>query len=407
MKYLVILTDGAADRPYDEIGGKTALEAAVMECADDLAAHGEVGTVKTVPDGMAPGSDVANLSVMGYAPEKYHTGRSPLEAVSMGIDMLPTDVAFRCNLITVEGDGPYEELTIRDHSAGDISNEEAAELIRFVNDHLGTDRIQFYPGVSYRHAMIVKDGSTDYDLTPPHDVLEQKVGPNLPKGGDAGFIEEMMRKSYDLLKDHPVNAARREKGLNPANTIWIWGQGRKPSLTSFREKFGVDGAVISAVDLIKGIAVCSGMEAVDVEGATGTIKTNFDGKANAAIRAFRNGKDFVYIHLEAPDECSHQGSMAEKIESLELIDRKVTKPLIDYLNSTGEDYRVLILPDHPTPVSIRTHSGEPVPYVLYDSRKDSGKRENRYSEASGRSGEKHFTDGYKLTEYFFGKDDAE
>ena len=391
MKYLVILTDGAADRPYDEIGGKTALEAADMKCADHLAAHGEVGTVKTVPEGMAPGSDVANLSVMGYAPEKYHTGRSPLEAASMGIDMLPTDVA-------------YEELTIKDHSAGDISNEEAAELIRFINDRLGTDRIQFYPGVSYRHAMIVKDGSTDYDLTPPHDVLEQKVGPNLPKGEGAGFIEEMMRKSYELLKDHPVNVSRRERGLNPANTIWIWGQGRKPSLTSFREKFGVDGAVISAVDLIKGIAVCSGMEPIDVEGATGTIKTNFDGKARAAVQAFRDGKDFVYIHLEAPDECSHQGSMAEKIESLELIDRKVTAPLIDYLNSTGEDYRVLILPDHPTPVSIRTHSAEPVPYVLYDSRKDSGQRENRYSEASGRAGTHHFTDGYKLTEYFFGRE---
>ena len=404
MKYLVILTDGAADRPYDEIGGKTALEAADMKCADRLAAHGEVGTVKTVPDGMAPGSDVANLSVMGYAPEKYHTGRSPLEAASMGIDMLPTDVAFRCNLITVEGDGPYEELTIKDHSSGDISSEEAAELIRFINDRLGTDRIQFYPGVSYRHAMIVKDGSTDYDLTPPHDVLEQKVGPNLPKGGGAEFIEEMMRKSYELLKDHPVNTARREKGLNPANTIWIWGQGRKPSLTSFREKFGVDGAVISAVDLIKGIAVCSGMDSIDVEGATGTIKTNFDGKAHAAMQAFRNGKDFVYIHLEAPDECSHQGSMAEKIESLELIDRKVTAPLIDYLESEGEDYRVLILPDHPTPVSIRTHSAEPVPYVLYDSRKDSGQRENRYSEASGRAGTHHFTDGYKLTEYFFGSE---
>ena len=304
----------------------------------------------------------------------------------------------------MEGDGPYEELTIKDHSAGDISNEEAAELIRFINDRLGTDRIQFYPGVSYRHAMIVKDGSTDYDLTPPHDVLEQKVGPNLPKGEGAGFIEEMMRKSYELLKDHPVNVSRRERGLNPANTIWIWGQGRKPSLTSFREKFGVDGAVISAVDLIKGIAVCSGMEPIDVEGATGTIKTNFDGKARAAVQAFRDGKDFVYIHLEAPDECSHQGSMAEKIESLELIDRKVTAPLIDYLNSTGEDYRVLILPDHPTPVSIRTHSAEPVPYVLYDSRKDSGQRENRYSEASGRAGTHHFTDGYKLTEYFFGRE---
>ena len=429
MKYLVVLTDGAADRPSDEIGGRTALEAADMSCTDELAARGEVGTVKTVPDGMQPGSDVANLSVMGYAPEKYHTGRSPLEAASMGIDLLPTDVAFRCNLITVEGEtagsetaedetagsgtvgsetagseGAYEDLTIKDHSAGDISNEEAAELIRFIDKELGTEKIRFYPGVSYRHAMIVKDGSTDYELTPPHDVLEQKVGPNMPKGDGAGFIADMMRRSYDLLKDHPVNQARRARGQNPANSIWIWGQGRKPSLTSFREKFGVDGAVISAVDLIKGIAVCSGMESVDVEGATGTIHTNFEGKAQAAIRAFEEGRDFVYIHLEAPDECSHQGSMEEKIESLELIDRKVVKPLIDYLNSRGEDYRFMILPDHPTPVCLRTHSAEPVPYVLYDSRRDSGQRDNRYTEASGRLGNHHFSDGYRLTEHFFGKE---
>ena len=401
MKYLVVLTDGAAGRPMDEIGGKTALEAANMDCVNSLAVHGEVGTVKTVPDGMAPGSDVANLSVMGYAPEKYHTGRSPLEAASMGIDMLPTDVSFRCNLITVEGSGAYDDLTIKDHSSGDITNEEAAELIHYINERLGTDDIQFYPGVSYRHAMIVKNGSTQYDLTPPHDVLEQKVGPNLPKGEGAEFITDMMRKSYELLKDHPVNRSRIERGLNPANTIWIWGQGRKPALTPFKEKYGIDGAVISAVDLIKGIAVCSGLDSIDVEGATGTIRTNFDGKAAAAIDAFKNGKEFVYIHLEAPDECSHQGSLSEKIESLELIDRKIVKPLIDYLQSLGEDFRFMILPDHPTPVSIRTHSPEPVPYMLYDSTKDTAQPQNRYTEASGRLGEHHFTEGYRLTEHFF------
>lgn len=401
MKYLVVLTDGAAGRPMDEIGGKTALEAASMDCVNSLAVHGEVGTVKTVPDGMAPGSDVANLSVMGYAPEKYHTGRSPLEAASMGIDMLPSDVSFRCNLITVEGEGAYDELTIKDHSSGDITNEEAAELIRYINERLGTDTIRFYPGVSYRHAMIVKNGSTEYELTPPHDVLAQKVGPNLPKGEGSEFITEMMRKSYELLKDHPVNRSRIERGLNPANTIWIWGQGRKPALTPFKEKYGIDGAVISAVDLIKGIAVCSGLASIDVEGATGTIKTNFDGKAAAAIDAFKNGKEFVYIHLEAPDECAHQGSISEKIESLELIDRKVVRPLIDYLESSGEDFRFMILPDHPTPVSIRTHSPEPVPYMIYDSRKDTAQPQNRYTEASGREGEHHFAEGCKLTEHFF------
>lgn len=401
MKYLIVLTDGAADVPRNELGGKTALQAADMPTVNQLAKHGEVGTVKTVPDGMQPGSDVANLSVMGYDPAKYHTGRSPLEAASMGIEMSDTDVAFRCNIITLEGEGTYEELIIKDHSSGDITSEEAAVLIKAVNDAFGSDTVQFYPGVSYRHAMIVKNGSVDYDLTPPHDVLGQKAGDNLPEGEGCEFITEMMKKSYDILKDHPINISRRERGLNPANTIWIWGQGRRPALTSFSEKFNIDGAVISAVDLIKGIGVCSGLESIDVEGATGTIKTNFDGKAQAAVDAFKRGRQFVYIHLEAPDECSHQGSLAEKIDSLELIDKKVVKPVIDYLNSTGEDYRFLILPDHPTPVNIRTHTGEPVPYMLYDSRHDTGETGNSYCEESGRGGRFHFAEGYKLTEHFF------
>lgn len=401
MKYLIVLTDGAAGRPVDEIGGKTALEAADMKCIDSFAARGEMGMVKTVPEGMAPGSDVANLSVMGYAPEIYHTGRSPLEAASMGIDMSPADVSFRCNLITVAGDGAYDDLTIKDHSSGDISNEEAEELIRFISENLSTDEIQFYPGVSYRHVMVVHGGSTDYDLTPPHDVLEQRVGPNLPKREGAEYLTELMRKSYELLKNHPVNLARIEKGLNPANTIWIWGQGRKPSLTPFKEKYGIDGAVISAVDLIKGIAVCSGLESIDVQGATGTIRTNFEGKARAAVDAFKKGRQFVYIHLEAPDECAHQGSLSEKIESLQLIDRKIVKPVTDYLESSGEDFRLLVLPDHPTPVCLRTHSADPVPYVLYDSRKDSGCRENRYTEACGRRTNRCFEAGHQLTEHFF------
>ena len=401
MKYLVILTDGAADRPSDELGGKTALQVADMPFTNSLAAKGEVGTVKTVPDGMSPGSDVANLSVMGYDPAIYHTGRSPLEAASMGIEMSPTDVAFRCNIITLEGEGEYEDLIIKDHSSGDITNEEAAILINAVNEVFGNETVQFYPGVSYRHAMIVKEGSTDYDLTPPHDVLTQPVAPNLPKGEGVDFITDMMKKSYDILKDHPVNKSRIERGLNPANSTWIWGQGKKPSLTSFYDKFHVSGAVISAVDLIKGIGVCSGLESVDVEGATGTIHTNFDGKAQATIDAFKKGSEFVYVHLEAPDECSHQGSMSEKIESLELIDQKITKPIVEYLQSTGESFRVLILPDHPTPVAIRTHSGEAVPYVIYDSRTDSGQTDNTYSEVSGAASGNYFTDGYKLTEHFF------
>ena len=401
MKYLIVLTDGAAGRPMDEIGGRTALEAAKMDCTDSFAARGEVGTVKTVPAGMAPGSDVANLSVMGYAPEIYHTGRSPLEAASMGIDLSPEDVSFRCNLITLSGNGAYEDLIIKDHSAGDISNDEAAELIRFIDEKLGTDDIHFYPGVSYRHAMIVHNGSEDCELTPPHDVLEQKVGPHLPKGKDSGYITDLMKKSYELLKNHPVNLAREKRGLNPANTIWIWGQGRKPSLTPFREKYGISGSVISAVDLIKGIAMCAGLESIDVEGATGTIHTNFDGKAQAAIDAFRRGSEFVYIHLEAPDECSHQGSIEDKIRSLELIDRKIVRPVTDYLKSSGEDFRFLILPDHPTPVCLRTHSPEDVPFVLYDSRKDSGQSGNRYTEKCGTEGKLHFESGPQLTDHFF------
>ena len=403
MKYLIVLTDGAAGRPLDIIGGRTALEAANMPTVAEFAVHGEVGMVKTVPDGMTPGSDVANLSVMGYPPEKYHTGRSPLEAASMGIDMLSTDVAFRCNIITVEGDGAYEDLTIKDHSSGDITNAEAEELIKCVEENLGTDTIHFYPGVSYRHAMIVNNGSTDYVLTPPHDVLDQKVGPNLPKGEGSEFITEIMKKSYELLNNHPVNVSRRERGLNPGNTVWIWGQGRKPALTPFKDCFGKYGAVISAVDLIKGIAKCSGMDSIDVEGATGTLKSNFDGKANAAIKAFEDGHDFVYIHLEAPDECGHQGSIEEKIESLEIIDRKIVKPVTDYLKSTGEDFRFMILPDHPTPVCIRTHAPEPVPYVLYDSRVDTDKPENRYTEKSGQASGIYFDAGFKLTDHFFEK----
>ena len=398
MKYLIVLTDGAAGRPVDEIGGKTALEAADMKCIDSFAARGEMGMVKTVPEGMAPGSDVANLSVMGYAPEIYHTGRSPLEAASMGIDMSPADVSFRCNLITVTGDGAYDDLTIKDHSSGDISNEEAEELIRFIGENLSTDEIQFYPGVSSRHVMVVHGGSTDYDLTPPHDVLEQRVGPNLPKGEGAECLTELMRKSYELLKNHPVNLARIKKGLNPANTIWIWGQGRKPSLTPFKEKYGIDGAVISAVDLIKGIAVCSGLESIDVQGATGTIRTNFEGKARAAVDAFKKGRQFVYIHLEAPDECAHQGSLSEKIESLQLIDRKIVKPVTDYLESSGEDFRLLVLPDHPTPICVRTHTSEPVPYMIYDSRKAIDGI-HTYNEKEAAKSTCIWKDGYRLIDH--------
>lgn len=401
MKYLVVLTDGAGDRPIPELEGKTPLQVAELRNINELAKHSEIGTVQTIPEGMSPGSDAANLSVMGFDPKVYHTGRSPLEAVSMGIDMTKTDVAFRCNLVTLSKDEPYLEKTILDHSSGDITSEEAAELIKAVQKQLGTDRISFYPGFSYRHAMIVHNGDTDFNLTPPHDILTQKIRGYLPEDDEkTGFIREMMIKSYDILKDHPVNVSRRERGLNTADSIWIWGQGRKPKLPSFTEKYGITGAAISAVDLIKGIGLCAGLESIDVEGATGTLNTNYTGKKDAAVAAFDRGLDFVYIHLEAPDECSHQGDMAGKIRCLELIDEKIVGPMKEYLDASGDDYKILVVPDHPTPLEIRTHSSESVPFVLYDSRKETYNADNAYNEEAGSRG-MHFATGYELADYFF------
>jgi len=403
MKYLIVVPDGSADENIEALGGKTPLEYAKTKHTDALAERGEVGMVKTIPDGMAPGSDAANLSVMGYDPAVYHTGRSPLEAASMGIEMSETDVAFRCNLVTLKGDGVYEDLIVADHSSGDISTEEAAILIDEINKKLGTDTIQFYPGVSYRHAMIVHNGSTDYNLTPPHDILERRAGDYLPKGTDADVIETLMRDSYVILSDHPVNKARTAKGLNPANSVWIWGQGRKPRLTSFFDKYKVTGITISAVDLIKGIGVCAGLPAVDVPGATGTLHTDFDGKAAAAIEQFKRGVDFIYLHVEAPDECSHQGDLEGKIKSIEMIDEKIIGPIVDYLASSGKDYRVLVVPDHQTPMRMRTHASDPVPLVFYDSKEEKPRCEGRtFCEKAGMASGIYFDNGFKLTDFFFG-----
>ena len=401
MKYLVLVPDGAGDEEVAMLGNQPPLQAAKMQNINQLAQKGMVGLVRTIPPGIAPGSDAANLSVMGYDPAKYHTGRSPLEAASMGIELSETDVAFRTNLVTLSGEGSYEDLTITDHSSGDITSEEAKILIEYINERFGTDSLQFYPGVSYRHALIVKNGSTNYDLTPPHDVLTQKAGAHLPKGEGAEFLTEMMKKSYALLKSHPVNQDRIRRGLNPANSIWIWGQGRKPSLPSFSEKYQIAGTAISAVDLIKGIAICAGLSSVDVEGATGTIHTNFKGKADATIEEFRNGKDFVYLHLEAPDECSHQGDLEGKVKSLEMIDQLVLKPILEYLYSSGETFKVLIVPDHRTPLAIRTHSSTPVPYVIYQSdREEAPDSSKAFHEAAGEKG-RFFENGYELADYFF------
>ncbi len=400
MKNIIILVDGAGDYEIESLGNKTPLEVANTPNMTELAQKGEVGLVQTTPKGMQPGSDIANLAVMGYAPEKYHTGRSPLEAASMGVPLTDTDITFRCNLVTLSEDEPYSEKTILDHSSGDITTEESTQLILDIRKKLQTEGIKYYPGVSYRHLILWENGPYDYDLTPPHDILTQKITNHLPKGPHKEVLLGMMEKSYELLKDHPINIARKEKGLNPANSIWIWGEGKKPRLDSFEEKFGIKGSVISAVDLINGIGILADLKPIKVEGATGTLHTNFSGKADAAIKTLLGGDDFVYLHLEAPDECGHQGDLEGKIKSIEIIDEKVLGVIKDALTQAGEDYRILILPDHMTPVNLRTHTPEPVPYMLYDSRIDTKKSENRFTEKSGKSSGNFFNAGPELTTYF-------
>lgn len=405
MKFVTILVDGMADYPIAELDGKTPLEAASIPVINGLARRGEVGLVRTVPEGMAPGSDTANLSVMGYEPEIYHTGRSPLEAASMGVDLEETDVTFRCNLVTLHGHGPYEGKKMMDHSAGEISTGEARELLEAVSPELeamlsSAGKMKFYPGISYRHLLVWKEGPFDFDLTPPHDILEHTVDGYLPKGPYGALFLEAMKRSYELLNAHPVNQARKVRGLNPANSIWLWGEGRKPALVPFADRFGLKGSVISAVDLIYGIGILAGLRPVRVEGATGTIHTNFEGKARAAVQALLGGDDYCYIHLEAPDECSHQGDLRGKIRSMELIDSKVIQSVVDALDASGESYRLLVLPDHPTPVSLRTHVAEPVPYVLFDSRGAGGEGSGSFSERSAAASGRFFSSGPELVRYF-------
>ncbi|MFZ7130899.1 MAG: cofactor-independent phosphoglycerate mutase [Eubacteriales bacterium] len=403
MKYLVLLVDGMADYDIASLNNKTPLDVADIPNITQLAQQGEVGLVQTIPQGMPPGSDTANLAVMGYAPEIYHTGRSPLEASSMGIHLKETDVTFRCNLVTLTEDEPYEEKIILDHASGDITTEEATELIWDIRKNLETKDIHYYPGVSYRHLILWENSPYDFQLTPPHDVLTQKIMPHLPKGPHKEVLLQMMKKSYDLLKDHPINQSRKERGLNPANSIWIWGEGKKPALDSFKEKYGISGSVISAVDLINGIGILTGLTPIKVDGATGTLHTNFDGKAQGTIRAFLSGDDFVYLHIEAPDECGHQGDLEGKIKSIEIIDQKVLAPIKEALDNTGEQYRILILPDHPTPVKVRTHTSDPVPYVFYDSHKKYDHKINRFSEKSAKASGIFFKTGPDLMEYFLKK----
>ena len=367
MKHVVILIDGAADEPIEALGGKTPLEFAKTPTMDALAPYSEIGMVTTVPKGCLPGSDTANLSIMGYDPRVYNFGRSPLEAISVGINLEASDVTFRVNLVTLsEEEDVYEDKKVIDHSSDEISTQESDILIKAVEEAYGDDIRKFYTGVSYRHILVWKNGSIDVDLTPPHDILGKTIGEFKAKGLNSDYIWGIMRKSYDLLNNHPVNLKRKEKGLNPANSIWLWGEGTKPNLTSFEQKYNKKGTVISAVDLIKGIAIGSGQESIDVEGATGNVHTNYKGKTDAAIQALlEDQRDFVYLHLEGPDECGHQQDMEGKIKSLELIDEKVILPLKEALDASGEDYKLLVIPDHPTPLRLRTHTMDPVPYMIY------------------------------------------
>ena len=395
MKFAVILGDGMADWPVDELGGKTPLDVANHPIMDKLASDGEFGLVKTVPDGMKPGSDTANLSVFGYDPKRYYSGRSPLEAASLGIPLVKTDVTYRCNLVTLSQEKDIADSTMLDYSAGEISTEEARELILFLDERLSSDGVRLYPGFSYRHCLVLNHAETGAELTPSHDFSGKPVEGRLPEGTNAELLMHWMTEAYLLLKDHPVNTARIAAGKNPANAIWFWGEGRKPALTPFLEKTGLKGAVISAVDLIQGIGRCAEMAVVKVEGATGTYETNFAGKAAAAIDVLARGADYVYIHIEAADECGHHGQMKEKIYSIEQIDRQILSPVYEYLESTGEDYVILVLPDHPTPLKIRTHSAEPVPFALYRKGDAAGKAV-RYTESDAKITDIYEDAGYRL-----------
>ena len=380
MKYIVMLGDGMADLPIAQLGGKTPLQVAHKPNMDFLAQNGVVGMVQTVPQGMSPGSDTANLSVMGYDPKIYYSGRSPLEAVSMGIQLQPQDVTFRCNLVTLSDEALYEDTHMVDYSAGEISTEEAAELITFLNAEMQTEFAQLFAGISYRHCLVLRNANLGSACTPPHDISLQPIAGHLPTGTYGELLLGMMKRSRELLVQHPVNLARKQNGLPMATSCWFWGEGVKPSLDLFSEKFGVTGGVISAVDLLKGIGICAGLKSVDVEGATGNIHTNFVGKAQAAVELLQNGYDFVYVHVEAPDEYGHRHDLENKIKAIEKIDELVLGTLLPKLSAMQEPYAILLMPDHPTPIDTMTHSSDPVPFALYRSNKKVDSGVAQYSE---------------------------
>lgn len=398
MKYAVVLGDGMADWKIDKLGGKTCLEYARTATLDSLAPHAEVGLCKTVPDGMKPGSDVANMSVLGFNPHEYYTGRSPLEAVSMGINLSDTDVTLRCNLVTLSDEENYEDKTMVDYSAGEISTEEARELINYLKGYLDGEGYTFYPGISYRHCLVVDNGVTGHNLTPPHDISDKPIAEHLPKGPCAKTYLSLMKRSAELLKNHPVNLKRIAEGKRPANSVWLWGEGTKPGLSPFEKEHALKGGIISAVDLVKGIGILADMKVIEVDGATGNYDTNFLGKAQSAVDALVSGLDFVYIHMEAPDECGHHGDPEHKIYSIEQIDGVVIPTIIKGLEKAGEDFAILVTPDHPTPCACKTHVSEPVPYLIYTNKRDLGNGAKRYTEDEAKSTGLYVADGYKLIE---------
>ena len=400
MKYLILIPDGMADERVAALGNLSPMEKADKPTTDSLCKKAYIGTVSNVPAGMVPESDTANLAILSYDPKIYSKGRSPLEALSMGLDMAPDETAYRCNVVTLSDDEgvAYEDRVILDHSADEITTEESDELIKAMQAHFGNERRTFHTGISYRHCLIMKNGNEKYDFARPHDHLGERIGDYLPRVSDGGeeFLT-IMKESYDLLNHHPINEARRKRGLKPANSVWFWSPGKKPALPSFKEKWGLDGVVISAVDLIKGIGLCAKMKSIDVEGATGNVHTNYDGKAAAAIKAFEDGADLVYIHVEAPDECGHRAETENKVKAIELIDKRILAPVYEHLKSSGESFKIMILPDHPTPLRLRTHTSTPVPFMIYSSENEH-KGTDSFTEANAEAVHNYMPRGHELIE---------
>jgi 2,3-bisphosphoglycerate-independent phosphoglycerate mutase len=400
MKYVVIIGDGMADRPMDETGGLTVLQKATTPNMDWLAGKGEIGMVRTIPSGFPPGSDVANLSIMGYDPVRYYTGRAPLEAASIGIELKDDDVAYRCNLVTLALNSDTSCMTMQDYSSGHITSEEGRELISALNKELKSEEVVFYPGVSYRHLMIWRRGSLKATCTPPHDILDRPVAEYLPSGEGSLFLRDLMERSVAIMQNHPVNDRRRAAGKRLANSIWLWGQGKRPSVTKYDEKYGITGALISAVDLTKGLGVCAGLKIINVPGATGWIDTNYKGKAEYALDALDNS-DFVYIHVEAPDEAGHSGSLEYKLKAIEDLDALVIGPVLKGMKDRFGVFKLLLMPDHATPIKERTHTSEPVPFVVYDSRHERHNTGATYDELIAERDDIRVVEkGHTLMDYF-------